>query len=276
MDLARLGVRAAVCGKIGDDAFGRFVTATLEAAGVDVRGLSVHPRLPTSQTLILNVRGEDRRFIHSFGANAALSLADLDRVLDPVPRVLYVGGYLILPGLVPEGLAERFAEARRRGAVTVLDVACPGPANYLEQLRPVLPETDVFLPNADEAALILGVSDMAEQARRFYDLGAKHVVITDGDEGALAWSERLRVRLGTYPVPYVDGSGSGDAFDAGYIAGLLDGLDELGCLKLASAIGASCVRAVGTTAGVFTRSEADDFVRSHPLEVRPVGAAGGG
>ena len=268
MDLARLGVRSAICGKVGDDAFGRFVAETLAAVGVDVRGLAVHPTLTTSQTLIINVKGEDRRFIHSFGANKALASDDLDPMLQPPPRVLYVGGYLILPGLVPDALAERFARAQRQGTFTVLDVACPGPAAYLDQLRAILPHTDVFLPNADEAALILGESDSVRQARTFHELGARRVVITNGDEGAVAWSETLRARLGTYPVDYLDGSGSGDAFDAGYIAGLLDGLDEVGCLKLASAVGASCVRAVGTTAGVFTRPEADAFITRHDLPLQ--------
>ena len=55
----------------------------------------------TSQTLIVNVKGQDRRFIHSFGANKGLTAADLDATLalDPPPRILYVGGYLILPAL---------------------------------------------------------------------------------------------------------------------------------------------------------------------------------
>ncbi|MHC5541671.1 carbohydrate kinase family protein, partial [Singulisphaera rosea] len=100
-------------------------------------------------------------------------------------------------------------------------------------------------------------------------LGAKRVVITCGDHGAYAASESLRVRLGTYPTTCVDSSGGGDAFDAGYIAGLLDGLSELDTLKLASALGASCVRAFGTTAGLFTRPEADVFVRLHALTVEP-------
>jgi sugar/nucleoside kinase (ribokinase family) len=271
MDLGRLGVRAAICGRVGDDAFGRFVSETLAGQGVDVRGLKVDPTRTTSQTLIINVRGQDRRFIHSFGANKGLSPADLDAVLDPPPRVLYVGGYLILPSLDPEALAERFRRVRAAGGQTVLDVACPGPADYLSQLRPVLPHTDVFLPNADEAALILDETDPVRQARAFRQLGARRVVVTSGDEGAVSFSDALQVRLGTYPVTYVDGTGSGDAFDAGYIAGLLDGLDEIGCLKLASAVGASCVRAVGTTAGVFNRREADAFIAAHDLPTRPIG-----
>jgi sugar/nucleoside kinase (ribokinase family) len=68
-------------------------------------------------------------------------------------------------------------------------------------------------------------------------------------------------------VDFVDGSGGGDAFNAGYIVGLLEDRSELDCLKLASAVGASCVRAVGTTAGVFDRSEAEEFLRRHELAV---------
>ena len=265
--LAKLGVTATLCGKIGNDAFGRFVKDSLVSFGVDVSALGVDPDLPTSQTLIVNVKGQDRRFIHSFGANKGLTAADLDPFLDPPPKVLYVGGYLVLPGIDAEALANRFARARRAGTVTVLDVATPGPADYLKHLRPVLPETDVFLPNTDEATLILGLTDPVEQANAFRKLGAGRVVITCGNRGSVSVSDALRVRIGTYPVVFVDGTGGGDAFDSGYIAGLLDGLGELECLKLASAVGASCVRAVGTTAGIFSRPEADAFIRQHELAV---------
>ena len=113
----------------------------------------------TSQTLIVNVRGQDRRFIHCVGANTGFVAADLDAVLERPPRVLHIGYFLILPNLDADELAERFARARQAGTVTVLDVATPGPGHYLEPLKVVLPHTDVFVPNADEAELILGETD---------------------------------------------------------------------------------------------------------------------
>jgi sugar/nucleoside kinase (ribokinase family) len=268
--LSRLGFSAAICARVGDDIFGRFATETLVANGVDVAALKVDPQRATSQTLIVNVQGEDRRFIHAIGANLGFVTADLDLVLDPPPRVLYIGYFLLLPGLDAAGLADRFAATRARGTKTVLDVALTGAGDYLEALRVVLPQTDVFLPNSDEAALILGETDPARQAQAFHDLGARRVVITRGSQGAVAVSDALRLRLGTFPVPFVDGTGGGDAFVSGYIAGLLDDLPELDCLKLASAVGASCVRAVGTTAGVFTRPEADAFVAQHELAVESI------
>jgi sugar/nucleoside kinase (ribokinase family) len=261
--LAKLGITATVCGKVGNDFFGKFVTETLIGYGIDCSAVAVDPDLPTSQTLIVNVKGQDRRFIHSFGANGALRAEDLDKILDDPPRVLYVGGYLIMPGLD--------ARARRAGTITLLDVAPPGGVDYLKLVEPVLAETDVFLPNSHEAELILGgETDPLKQAEAFRKMGAGRVVITCGDEGAVSVSDNLRVRLGTYPVAFVDGTGGGDAFDAGYIVGLLDGLPELECLKFASAVGASCVRAIGTTAGVFTRPEADAFIRQHKLAVEMI------
>lgn len=268
--LAKLGIKASVCGRVGDDVFGRFVAETLRGHGLDTSTLFIDPERATSQTLIINVKGEDRRFVHAFGANAGLTATDLDAVLNTPRRILYLGGYLILPGLDPDALAQRFAAARKAGVTTVLDVAVPGPGDHLSKLRPVLAETDVFLPNTDEAAVILGESDPVRQALAFRELGARRVVITQGDRGAIAISDTLQVRLGTYPITFIDGSGGGDAFDAGYIAGLLDGRSEIDCLKLASAIGASCVRAIGTTAGIFTREEAVAFMNQHDLQVTSI------
>ncbi len=270
VDLSRLGVRTRICARVGTDVFGRFATETLHSHGIDCSALKTDPSLPTSQTLIVNVKGEDRRFIHAGGANRGFVAADLDAVLDRPPQVLHIGYFLILPKLDAHELAERFRRARAAGTLTLLDVATPGPGQYLDRLKVILPQTDIFVPNTDEAELILGESDPIRQAHIFRELGARRVVITLGDRGVVSISESSRVRLGVYPVPYLDGSGGGDAFNAGYILGLLEGRSEIECLKLASAVGASCVRALGTTEGIFTREEAEAFINLHQLAVEAI------
>ncbi|HEY1065869.1 MAG TPA: carbohydrate kinase family protein, partial [Pirellulales bacterium] len=99
------------------------------------------------------------------------------------------------------------------------------------------------------------------------DMGAKTVVMTCGGRGALLASDQLTLRSGVYPIHYVDGTGSGDAFDAGFLQAMLLGADPVECLRWGSAMGASCVRAVGATAGVFTRAEAEAFMRTHDLAI---------
>lgn len=270
VDLSKMGVAAAVVGRVGDDAFGRVVADMLGGHGVDISLLKVSAQADTSQTLIVNVAGEDRRFIHTFGANAQLQAADIPPERVANCRVLYVGGYLLMPQMHAEELATIFAAARRAGAWTVLDVGVPWPGEYLSRLEPLLPQVDVFLPNDHEAELITGENDPVKQAEFFHRLGAGTAVITCGGQGAVLVDDQVRLRAGVYPVPFVDGSGGGDAFDAGYIYGLLNGLDAEGCMRYASALGASCVRAIGTTPGVFTRAECEVFMQAHALPIERV------
>lgn len=270
VDLAKMGFRAKVVARVGGDAFGRIVTDLLHEQGVDVSGIRQSADLDTSQTLILNVTSEDRRFIHSFGANAEFSAADLPEDLVRQCKVLYVGGYLLMPGLRQADLLPIFRKAREAGVRTVLDVAIPKPGAYLAQLEQLLPHVDVFLPNNDEAELITGESDPLRQAELFHKMGARTAVVTRGVEGAVLISDQIRLRSGVFTVPYVDGSGGGDAFDAGYICGMLKNLAVEDCLRLASALGASCVRALGTTPGVFTREECESFLSEHTLHIETV------
>lgn len=270
IDLAKLGVSAAVVGRVGGDVFGRIVADILRESQVDVSALQVSPELETSQTLIVNVAGQDRRFVHTFGANGALRAADIPLERVAKCRVLYLGGYLLMGGMIADELIPVFAAARRAGAKTMLDVVTPGPADYLPRLEKILPYVDVFLPNDHEAELILGEKDTLRQAERFHQMGARTVIITKGDRGSILVADGIRLHAESYRMPFVDGTGGGDAFAAGYIDGLLRGLDEEGCLRIGSAVGASCVRAIGTTTGVFTRPELEAFVRENPLRIERI------
>lgn len=267
MDLARVGVKVGVVGCVGRDPFGRFIIDTLRGQGVDATRIRELENVPTSGTLIINVRGQDRRFIHAIGANGAFTAEHIRREDVRRAKVLYVGGYLLMSGLTQQGLLEVFADARRNGVKTVLDVVLPGPGDHWNKFDKLLAETDVFLPNTDEAAAITGLKDPVAQAERFRAAGAGTVVITCGGEGTVLVSDKVRLRAGVYPLPFVGGTGAGDAFDAGYIAGLLRGEDSRGCLRWGSALGASCVRAVSATESVFTREEAEAFMRENELRV---------
>jgi len=262
IDLARLCV--------GNDAFGKFIIATLTQHGVDAAAIGQRAGVGTSGTLIINVKGQDRRFIHAVGANATLRASDIPLDLVRQAKVLYLGGYLLMSSLTHDDVAKLFQTARGYGVTTVLDVVLPGPGDHFAGMEKVLAETDVFLPNEDEAAALTGLSDPIAQAERFREAGASTVVITCGHAGSVLLSNNLCLRSGTYPVDFVGGTGSGDAFDAGYIAGLLNGDEPRRCLEWASALGASCVRAVGATESVFRRDEALAFMKRHALAIEEV------
>jgi len=266
-NLARLGRRAVVVGRVGADMPGSFVRDQLAANGVDTTQLFETADVQTSSTLVINVRNEDRRFIHAFGANSRFNGSEISPALVRQAKVLYLGGYCLMPSLVADRVAELFRMAREAKIPTVLDVVLPDLRDYCKCVESVLPWTDVFLPNIDEGRQLTGLADPLEQARHFQAAGAETVVITCGREGAVLASPAGSFRAGTYPVDFVDGTGSGDAFAAGYISGLIDGCLPERCLEIGSALGASCVRQTGATTGVFTRGELDEFLRRQRLPI---------
>lgn len=270
IDLARLGVNVDVVGCVGDDPFGQFIADTLRDHGARASGLRRLADRPTSGTLIINVKGEDRRFIHNIGANGGFQASDIKPELVRQAKVLYIGGYLLMPALRPDELASVFRDARAADVKTVLDIVVPGPGDHLAALAPVLAHTDVFLPNSDEAREITGTASPIRQAETFRECGAGTVVITCGDAGTILLGDNLRLRAEAYNTPFVGGTGAGDAFDAGYIAGLLGGESPQRCLEWGSALGASCVRAVGATESVFNRAEAEAFMRENRLRIEPL------
>lgn len=101
VDLVKLGIRASVVGRVGDDVFGRVVTDLLREQRVDTALVQTTPGAETSQTLIVNVAGEDRRFIHTFGANARFRAADIPLERVTSCRVLYLGGFLLMESVDP-------------------------------------------------------------------------------------------------------------------------------------------------------------------------------
>ncbi|MBI3822696.1 MAG: carbohydrate kinase family protein [Planctomycetes bacterium] len=270
VDLAKMNVRVAIAARLGSDVFGHVVTDILRDAQVDVSCLKISAGVDTSQTLLINVQGEDRRFIHTFGANRDFRARDIPLPLLDRVKVLYLGGYLVMPGVTQDELAPEFAAARARGVKTVLDIVVPAKGEYLSRFDRLLPHVDVFLPNNYEAEVITGEKDPLKQADVFQRLGAGTTIITMGGQGAVLVQKDLRLRSGVYAVPFVDPSGGGDAFDAGYICGLLDGKGPEDCLRIASALGASCVRAIGTTPGVFTRVECEAFLRDNELKIERI------
>ncbi len=270
LTLTKLGRPTALIGKTGRDAFGSFVTQELTRRGVDTQGIRATPDLPTSKTVILPVKGDDRRYVHTFGANADLQGADVDTALIAQSRLLIVGGYLALPKLDPRALRQLFEFARQQGVITVLDVVVPGnaqPTDLADALAGVLPYTDLFLPNDDEAQRLTGEREPQRQAAAFVDLGCQTVVITLGEHGALARTKTASFQAPAYTIDAVDFSGAGDAFAAGFGYGLLEGWPLPQSLAFASAIGASCCTQLGCTAGVFRAPEALAYVAAHPLPI---------
>jgi len=252
--LARLGLSAAVAGKIGADALGDFLTGLLDARGVDRRGVVRDPATPTSATVVLVGSDGERTFLHAPGANARLRVEDLDTDLLFSGRALHLAGALVLEELDGEPAAALLAEARRRGLLTSVDTVYD-PTGRWERLHPLLPHVDLFAPSLAEARGVSGQDDPAAAAGWLRDRGVGAVAVKMGANGCYAAGEGFEGSVEALPVQAVDGTGSGDAFVAGLLYGRLAGWSFERSVRFANAAGALSMTAVGAVEGVGTFEE---------------------
>ena len=266
--LAKQGIAVDVAGCVGRDPAAEVVRSELEKHGVGISQVVATDSEPTSSTVILLVRGQDRRYIHTFGANKAFSAAHIDRAWLTGLKLFYVGGLFALPGLAVDELLHVLQDCRRNDVATVVDVVLPPDHDGYRGLEKLFPYIDIFTPNDDEARQLTGRTEPLEQIRAMQDAGARTVIVTQGEAGATAADGPDAWHVDAFKQVAVDPSGAGDAFTAGVIAGLYRGWDMNRMLACGAALGASATRAVGTTEGIFTAEETEAFLASNPVEAR--------
>jgi sugar/nucleoside kinase (ribokinase family) len=185
-------------------------------------------------------------------------------------KVFYLGGLFLMPSFRTEEFLELLKFCRERGVASVVDVVIPQNVQKLKDMASLLPFIDYFLPNEDEARAITGCLQPLDQLRALLSGGVGTVVVTCGKNGAWAGRGRKCWRAGCFPIQSVDPSGSGDAFAGGIITGIVRHWELPKTLAHASALGASAVRAIGTTTGVFTAPEAEAFLATHELPIEQI------
>jgi len=252
---ARLGLSVALVAVVGADAAGDFMLAQLAREGVDTAAITVRDDQPTGMTVALS-RGGDRAILTALGTIPSLAAPDVPVELLTGARHVHVSSYFLLDHTLGPGLAGLFAAARAAGTVTSLDTNWDPAGGWGgTQLRDILAQTSLLLPNEGEALRISGAPDLPAAADVLTGWGPD-VVVKLGPRGALCAQGPRRDRAELAPVTPVDATGAGDCFNAGLIAGLSRGLPLTEAARLGCATGALSTRAPGGTASAPSLEEA--------------------
>jgi sugar/nucleoside kinase (ribokinase family) len=199
-------------------------------------------------------RPDDRGIYTAAGTIGDLAATDVDLALVRAARHVHVASFFLQAALRP-GLPELFETARSTGATTSVDPNWDPVEEWDSGLLDLLPRVDVLLPNAAEAARIAGTDDPLDALGVLAARGPTVAAKLGAEGAAVARGDVLRTvpaTLGTI----VDTTGAGDAFDAGFLLGTLEGWPLERALAFANACGALSCRAVGGVDGLPTRDEA--------------------
>ncbi|GAB3458236.1 sugar kinase [Kineococcus endophyticus] len=268
VNLAKLGVDVATVGRVGADTIGEFVRTTMTGYGVDVSHLVTDPELQTSASLLPIRADGSRPALHVIGANAGLREEDVPWDVVARAQVFHLGGLFVLPGVDGEPAGRILRRAKELGLTTTVDLLASPRPDAQELLAPVLPHTDYLLPNVEEAGWITGQDAHDDIAAWFHDRGVGTTLLTLGGEGVhVARRGEPGTVLPAYAVDVVDSTGCGDALTAGFVSGLLDGLDLHAAAERGLACGSLVATGLGSDAGILDLAQVQEFARTTPRAV---------
>jgi len=253
IDLGKMGIANSLIVKVGRDMLGDFVIGEAEKHGVDTRGCLRDETVGTPFTFVMVDDTGERRFFHTVGTNGTFAADEIDIDFVSEHEYCYIGGVMVMPALEGPPLVPVLKELARRGVATILDTVYDGRSEKWRQvILPMLPHLTYFVPSEAEARAITGLRDPKEIVRSLKDDGGKNIVVKLGEKGICYSTENgENGHIPAYKVErVVDTTGAGDAWDAGFLAGLSLGYAFSEACLLGNATAAFCIQAAGASTGI--------------------------
>jgi ribokinase len=244
---AKLGLRVGILGRVGDDSLGRLIVDRLDESGVDISHIVVDPSLKTGLGIAL-CKDDDRAILTYMGSINVLGPDDVTDEFLASARHLHYGSFFLHTGLLAHAPAI-FRRARALGLSISLDTNWDPDEHWNSTLAEVLPMSEIFMPNEQEARFISRQENLADAVASVRAQGVPIVTLKLGADGARVYYEHEMAECTVKKAVGGDSVGAGDSFDAGFLAGWLRGLPMHQCLQIACECGRSVASAIGGVAG---------------------------
>lgn len=246
--LAKLGVKVALIGQIGNDMAGRYLAGECRRLGIGTAGLKVRKDCGTTVGIVMVATNGERCFFYRPGATGKISLDTIDWRIIQKTDYVHIAGIMKLYSLDIPSLLKRL---RKMGKVISMDVDYDSEGKWSARIEPYLKYLDVFMPSLDEARLITGKKTPEKIARSLIKSGVKTVVIKLGEKGSFYMEDSGRSEyIMPIKVKLVDATGAGDAFCGGFLARFSKGAGIRECCRWGNACGALTVTKMGASAGI--------------------------
>ena len=265
--VARLGQRAALISRTGQDPFGAYVHAALRGFGVDDRYVSDVAGLQTPVTFC-ETFPPDHFPIYFYRRPKAPDLEiyvdELD--LDAIARAglfwATVSGLSVEPSRSTT-LAALAARSRRHPTVLDLDyrpIFWTDPGEVRDVVREALSLVTIAVGNLDEVEVCVDTRDPDRAADRLLELGCTLAVVKMGPEGVLAKSADERIVARPVAIDVVNGLGAGDGFGGALCHGVLSGWPLRRIIDVANAAGAIVASRLACSEAMPTMDEIEHLL----------------
>lgn len=252
VSVARLGGDVLFITKIGDDIFGKQSSQLFDEEGMDISGLIPDDNNPSGVALITVDKSGENSIVVAPGANANLSRAEVEKVLNKAPAADIMLMQLEIPMDTVKFAASYAAE---RGIPVVLN---PAPANELAS--ELFGFIDIITPNVNEAEMLSGIAvtsvDSARQAAEsIHRQGVKNVVVTMGKMGAVILEDGKFHAIPAPVVEAVDTTAAGDAFNGALCVALSERKNLVDAVRFACQAASITVTRMGAQSSMPYRNE---------------------
>jgi ribokinase len=249
---AKLGAAVTFACKVGDDIFGRQSLQGFQQAGINTDFVLTDPGNPSGVALILVDGNGENCIAVAPGANGALQIADLEKVIEQIVKDDIVLLQLEIP--IPT-VAYAIKKCHDKGARVILN---PAPAQLLDDA--LFRFVDTLTPNETEAELLTGikVNDLQSAANAstiLQNKGITNVIITMGSKGAYLLNSSVHKLIPSPVVVAIDSTAAGDVFNGALAVALTGSFDLEQAVAFACKAAAVSVTRMGAQASAPVRSE---------------------
>ena len=253
---ARAGGQVAFVARVGDDLFGRQARDGFVSDGIDVTHVHGDAANPSGVALIVVDAGGENSITVASGANAELSPKDAAAASELIAGA----GVLVMQLETPLATVRAAASIAHKNNVPV--ILNPAPARALDD--ELLTHIDVLTPNETETELLTGVTvsdekDAASAAEVLHSRGVETIIVTLGNRGVYASSEKFSGMIPAFRVEAVDTTAAGDVFNGALAVALVEGRPLEDAVRFASAAAALSVTRLGAQPSAPKRDEIDSF-----------------
>ncbi len=267
---SRLGLKTGFLGCIGDDEFGAFILRDFEKEGVDISHVRRVEGVSTGIAFYsLDKKGERHYIFYRFPGysdpESMLKTEDVDVEYIARSKAFHFSEAMLRKKSSRDAVFKAIQVSKEHGVLVSYDPNVRpdlwgDKKEFKEMQRRVLEFTDVFLSTADELMLITGIKRLEKAVGRIMTSGPSILVIRRRDHYRVVTSD-LDFKAPILKVKAMDTSGAGDAFDAGFLTGLLKKWPLDKAVDLGSAVAALKIMNVGTRKGLPRMEDALEFIK---------------